>query len=625
MSRTFPWPSRRTGGRLALAVALAASSAAFAAASPAEARGPAQDYIVQMTSPADVDHGVAIARGRGGVVTHTYRNVLDGFAARLPAAAVDALRRNPRVASIEPDGVATIVETTVDTTAVQTGATWGLDRIDQRLLPLDGSYSYDNGGSGVRAYVLDTGVLSSHVEFSGRMATGYSAINDGVGTEDCHGHGTHVAGTVAGTTWGVAKDATVVPVRVLGCTGSGSMSGIIAGLDWVVRDAAGRPAVANMSLGGGAYGPLDDAVARTTAAGVTVAVAAGNSNADACSASPARAASAITVGSTTSSDSRSSFSNFGTCVDLFAPGSSIRSAYYSSTSASATMSGTSMASPHVAGAAALYLAANPTASPAAVTTWMTSTATSDRVTSAGTGSPNLLLYSGAIGPVDPPPPPPDPELLGLSSLTVNTGGRWLSGTASVGVIDPSGAVPGAVVRGTWFVNGTVYSNQSATADASGRASFSSGNTRLRSGSLTFCVSGVTGPNHIPASYDPMVCPGDPLPGPGEEPPPPPPVDSGSLAAGTPSTTLNGGRWLTASASVAVTDSNGPLGGALVTGTWFYNGAPRTTQTVASDVSGTARFSSPNYKVRSGTFMFCVTSVEATGYTTKTYTDRCGTA
>jgi serine protease len=256
----------------------------------------------------------------------------------------------------------------------------------------------------VRAYVIDTGILAAHADFGGRVGAGFTAINDGRGSNDCNGHGTHVAGTVGGNTWGIAKGVQLFGVRVLGCTGSGSNSGVIAGVDWVTANHV-KPAVANMSLGGGASSALDTAVNNSIAAGVFYAVAAGNDNANACNYSPARAANAMTVGSTTSTDARSSFSNFGTCVDIFAPGSSITSAWYTSNSATNTISGTSMASPHVAGVAALYLAGNTTASPSAVTTAINNNATLNKVTSAGTGSPNRLLYSqfGGGTPVDNPP------------------------------------------------------------------------------------------------------------------------------------------------------------------------------------------------------------------------------
>jgi subtilisin family serine protease len=217
-------------------------------------------------------------------------------------------------------------------------------------------------------------------------------VGDGRGGIDCNGHGTHVAGTVGGSTYGVAKGVTLIAVRVLDCSGSGTNSGVIAGIDWVASNRV-LPAVANMSLGGGASQAVDDAVARLTGAGVTLAVAAGNENQDACNTSPARAPSAITVGATTSSDARASFSNWGTCLDIFAPGNNITSSWYSSTTATNTISGTSMASPHVAGVAALYLQGNPSATPATVTSAITSTATTGVVTSAGTGSPNRLLYS----------------------------------------------------------------------------------------------------------------------------------------------------------------------------------------------------------------------------------------
>jgi subtilisin family serine protease len=325
-------------------------------------------------------------------LVHSYERVLRGFVVRADDRALARLLADPRVAYVEEDGVVSI-------NATQSPATWGLDRIDQRDLPLNNSYTYDTTASGVHAYIIDTGVLLTHSEFSGRMGNGYDAVTSGGSANDCHGHGTHVAGTVGGTTWGVAKGVTIHPVRVLGCNGSGTNAGVIAGMDWVANNHV-KPAVANMSLGGGASQSTDDAVARMHNAGVTVVVAAGNNNASACNYSPARAPLAITTGSTTNTDARSSFSNYGTCLDIFAPGSSITSAWYTSTTATNTISGTSMASPHVAGVAALYLATNPSATPSQVTTAVLNNATPNKVTSPGTGSPNRLLYS-LFGPSTP--------------------------------------------------------------------------------------------------------------------------------------------------------------------------------------------------------------------------------
>jgi subtilisin family serine protease len=341
---------------------------------------------------ADVANGMA-GKHRARVV-RSFDRALRGFVAQADDAALARLVADPNVAYVEEDGYVSI-------NATQTGATWGIDRIDQRNLPLSGSYTYETTAAGVHAYIIDTGVLLSHSQFSGRMGNGYDAVTAGGNANDCNGHGSHVAGTVGGTTYGVAKGVTIHPVRVLGCTGSGTNSGVIAGMDWVANNHV-KPAVANMSLGGGASQATDDAVQRMVAAGVTVVVAAGNDNSNACNYSPARATNAITVGSTTSTDARSSFSNYGTCVDIFGPGSSITSAWYTSSTATNTISGTSMASPHVAGVAALYLASNPSATPAQVTSAIINASTPNKVTSPGTGSPNRLLYS-LFGSTPPPP------------------------------------------------------------------------------------------------------------------------------------------------------------------------------------------------------------------------------
>jgi len=343
-------------------------------------------YIITFRNGVSDAPGLArrLAAANGGEVGYIYTTAMKGFSAQLTPAAAAALARNPNVEAIEADGIVSIE-------ATQTGATWGLDRIDQANLPLSGTYTYTRTGAGVRAYIVDTGILPTHVEFTGRMAPGFTAISDRTGTSDCNGHGTHVAGTVGGTTYGVAKGVTLVPVRVLNCRGSGTNSGVIAGVDWVAAQSF-RPAVANMSLGGGVSTALDNAVANAVSAGITFVVAAGNSNVDACTASPARTPSAITVGATTNTDARASYSNFGSCVDIFAPGSSITSAWYRSNTQTNTISGTSMASPHVAGVAALYLQGG-NASPATVTNALINGATTGKVASAGTGSPNRLLFT----------------------------------------------------------------------------------------------------------------------------------------------------------------------------------------------------------------------------------------
>lgn len=346
----------------------------------------AVDAAIAEAEGAAAAESLDAAGGRQTLELHyRYESALLGFAASMPASSLQALQKNPNVAYIEPDQVITLSIT-------QSPATWGLDRIDQRNLPLSNSYTYNNTGAGVTAYIIDTGILYGHNEFGGRASFGYDAF--GGNGADCNGHGTHVSGTVGGSAYGVAKGVTLKAVRVLNCSGSGTNSGVIAGVNWVAsHHAAGAPAVANMSLGGSVSSALDTAVNNAINDGVTFAIAAGNSNRNACNYSPARVAAAITVGATTSTDARASYSNYGSCLDLFAPGSSITSAWYTSTTATNTISGTSMATPHVAGVAALYLQSNTSASPATVRNAIVNNATTGKVTSAGSNSPNRLLFT----------------------------------------------------------------------------------------------------------------------------------------------------------------------------------------------------------------------------------------
>jgi aqualysin 1 len=356
---------------------------------PASTAGSAtpQGYIVVLKSGTNPTAVAAEHAQRFGLnVGFVYRHALSGYLAVVPATALDALRADASVAYVEADA-------TVRASTTQQNATWGLDRIDQANLPLSGTFTYTSTGAGVNAYVIDTGIRKTHSEFGGRAVHGVDTTGPvSVTSDDCNGHGTHVSGTIGGATYGVAKTVRLVAVRVLNCAGVGLNSGVIAGVDWVTGDhQAGQPAVANMSLGGGKSVALEQAVANSIADGVTYAVAAGNETEDACTGSPSGLPAAITVGATTNTDARASFSDFGPCVDFFAPGSGITSASFLTDTGTATMSGTSMASPHVAGVAALYLQGNPGAAPQQVRDALYGLTTKNIVTDAQSANNHLLF------------------------------------------------------------------------------------------------------------------------------------------------------------------------------------------------------------------------------------------
>ncbi|MDG9701567.1 S8 family peptidase [Streptomyces sp. DH37] len=358
-----------------------------------------KDSVARADVPASAK---ALAKRHAGSLRHVYTAALRGFAVRMTEEEAKRLAADPTVARVEADAVAYAVDTQTNPPS------WGLDRVDQRDLPLDRSYTYATTASDVNAYIVDSGIRMSHRDFGNRAVSGYDFVDNDSNASDCQGHGTHVAGTVGGGSYGVAKGVRLIGVRVLNCQGTSgnTWAPVLAGIDWVTKNAV-KPAVANMSIGGGRTQSVNDAVAASISSGVTWVVAAGNNNADACSYSPSSTPAAITVGATNGRDARATGwtngqgSNYGSCLDLFAPGDSIASTSNAGDTASQSMSGTSMAAPHVAGAAALLLSANPTWSPAQVRDKLVADATPDKVTDARTGSPNRLLHTGA-GTTPPP-------------------------------------------------------------------------------------------------------------------------------------------------------------------------------------------------------------------------------
>jgi len=481
-------------------IAVSAVLGAAMAAPPAYAEGTilglggsdavAGSYIVVLKPDAMSAQGISgaantLAAKHGGSVAATF-TTLRGFSAKMSETAAKRLAADPSVAYVQTDMIMSIDGTQSPTPS------YGLDRIDQRNLPLNNTYNFpDLAANSVSISVIDTGVLTTHQDFGGRAAHGRDTVSEDNDATDCHGHGTHVAGTTGGSSFGIAKNARIFAVRVLGCTGSGTTTDIVQGIDFVTNNQANTPGpdVSNMSLGGGANTALDNAVTNSVAAGVVHAIAAGNSNANACNFSPARAPNAITVGATTSTDARASFSNFGTCVDIFAPGNAITSAWFTSNTATNTISGTSMASPHVAGAAAVIRSQNPSFTPAQVRAAMVGNATSGVVGGAGTGSPNLLLFVGGTG------PPPGVTVffdnfetatgwvtnpLGTDNATT---GQWVRG-------DPAGTASGITLQLGTTVSGTNDLVTGAAAGASaGEFDVDGGTTTIRSPSITLPSTG----------------------------------------------------------------------------------------------------------------------------------------
>jgi len=422
-------------------------------------------YIVRFSdTEQDVDgRANKIATKHAGKITHLYRSAIKGMALQLSDSAAAALRAEPGVLSVEQDQ-------TMSINVTQTGATWGIDRIDQRTLPLSGTYVYNADGTGVTVYIIDTGINFTHSEYSGRAFTGIDEVTAGGTATDCNGHGSHVSGTVGGTTYGVAKRVKLVAVRVLDCSGSGSTSGVIAGIDWVTAQKNASPSVpsaANMSLGGGFSATLNQAVTNSVTAGVVYAIAAGNSSADACNYSPASAPTAITVGATDITDTFASFSNFGSCVDINAPGVNITSAWIGSTTATNTISGTSMATPHVAGTIALYLQGNPTATASQVDAALKANASTTPVPS---GTTNKFLYSGFIAAAPQPPVANFTSSCAGLACTFDGSSTSALATATYGWTYGDGATGTGVTSSHTYAAAGTYSVTLTVTDANGTSS-----------------------------------------------------------------------------------------------------------------------------------------------------------
>jgi subtilisin family serine protease len=413
-------------------------------------------YLVKFVPGTDADAEATTLVALGINVVEVYREVFSGVAVVADTSVLDQLWSDPSIARVEPDRLMAY-------NADQPTPPWGLDRIDQRALPMSKTYTYTSAGAGVNAYVIDSGIFAGHVDFGGRVRSGFTTVLDGRGTDDCSGHGTHVAGILGGQTYGVAKSVSLVAVRVLDCNGVTTESQMINGLDWVIADhQAGVPAVANISIGGPPSVLIDNAVQALFDDGVSVSIAAGNSGLSACGSSPARVPSALTVAASNPADTRPSFSNWGPCVDLFAPGFSIPSAGIASPTASAIMTGTSMSAPHVAGAAALLLSVQPTLTPAEVSNTLLANTTPGVITSAGSTTPNRLLFTtqGQIG--TPPPPPP------TTTTTTSPPTTTTTAPATTTTTTPATTTTAATTTTTAAISPTTTLPPTTTTTSSGR-------------------------------------------------------------------------------------------------------------------------------------------------------------